>query len=282
MSEYATISFAIGATIGAILTGKLIQACKNIGTRSLLFGAHQFALHPIMLAIAWTRLFGFPRDPRLWVAFLVHDWGYWGKPNMDGKEGGDHPFLGAKIMTRLFDGKDSLKWYCFTLYHSRFIAKRVNREPSPLCAADKLATCITPRWIYLPLIKLTGEIWEYCEHFESSERGLGKYSSDREADLWSEIQRERKEEASTIERWYKIMVNHMKRFAYTFASGKNGIVHPEFLAFGKDERCDHCFTPQEHGALLFKLRLRGFQCIESVCESCAVRHRRDNTISGHF
>jgi hypothetical protein len=49
----------------------------KIGTRSLLFGAHQFLLHPLCVAIAWTMLYGFPTDPRLWMAFLIHDAGYY-------------------------------------------------------------------------------------------------------------------------------------------------------------------------------------------------------------
>ena len=44
----------------------------NIGTKSLLYGAHQFALHPFFVALAWRRLYGrWPRDPRIWLAFLV-------------------------------------------------------------------------------------------------------------------------------------------------------------------------------------------------------------------
>lgn len=70
----------------------------EIGTKSILFGAHQFILHPIFVFIAWWKLYGFPWDLRLWVAFIVHDWGYWGKLNMDGKEGEKYVELGAKIM----------------------------------------------------------------------------------------------------------------------------------------------------------------------------------------
>jgi hypothetical protein len=73
------------------------------GTKSLLFGVHQFILHPIFVALAYWHLYGFPWDPRLWLAILVHDWGYWGKPNMDGPEGEKHVELGAAIMGRLFD-----------------------------------------------------------------------------------------------------------------------------------------------------------------------------------
>ncbi len=75
----------------------------KLGTKSVLFGAHQFLIHPIVLAIAWWQLYGFPWDPRLWVAFVVHDLGYLGKPNLDGPEGETHVELGASIMHFLFD-----------------------------------------------------------------------------------------------------------------------------------------------------------------------------------
>ena len=73
----------------------------NIGTRSVLFGAHQFLLHPLCLAIAWRRLYGFPWDPRLWAAFFLHDLGYIGSGDMDGPEGEKHVELGANIMRAL-------------------------------------------------------------------------------------------------------------------------------------------------------------------------------------
>lgn len=141
----------------------------KIGTRSLLYGAHQFLIHPIMLAVAWNKLFGFPLDPRLWVAFIVHDWGYWGKSNMDGEEGETHPEFGGWLMNYLFGPK----WGNFTLLHSRFYAKQHNQPPSQLWAADKLATILTPQWIYLPMVKATGEIKEYMDEEVSQ-----KYSSE--------------------------------------------------------------------------------------------------------
>src|SRR5882757_8921986 len=75
----------------------------TIGTKSVLFGAHCFFLHPWFVAAGWCKLYGFPWDPRLWVAFFVHDLGYLGKPNMDGPEGESHPEFGAKVMGFLFD-----------------------------------------------------------------------------------------------------------------------------------------------------------------------------------
>ena len=44
----------------------------RVGTKSVLWGAHQFLLHPLFVAWAWWRLYGVPWDPRLWVAFVVH------------------------------------------------------------------------------------------------------------------------------------------------------------------------------------------------------------------
>lgn len=200
----------------------------NIGTKSVLFGAHQFLIHPLFVALAWWRLYGFPWDPRLWVAFFVHDLGYWGKPNMDGEEGEQHPMLGARIMGWLFDQRvgavaslaagflreeaECLKdghaidgewiifdaadvearhrydcyyataaaleaadyWHHFTLYHSRFMARRFDAQFSRLCVADKLATVLVPAWLYLLLTNLTGEIHEYMDI--AHHQGGGKYA----------------------------------------------------------------------------------------------------------
>lgn len=129
----------------------------KIGTKSILFGAHCFLIHPWVVALAWWRLYGFPFDPRLWVAFFVHDLGYLGKPNMDGPEGECHPEAGAALMRRLF----GRQWGEFTLYHSRYYAKRNGAQFSRLCVADKLAFCLTPRWLYLPMVRATGELHEY-------------------------------------------------------------------------------------------------------------------------
>lgn len=147
----------------------------RVGTKSVLFGVHCFAIHPVLLFIAWWRLFGFPFDPRLWVAFFVHDLGYIGKPNMDGPEGESHPYLGAKIMGWLFGEQ----WYWFSLLHSRYLAKKLRRQPSRLAIADKLVIAIEPSWLYLPRAIASGEINDYfdqavkCEpmHAENWETG---------------------------------------------------------------------------------------------------------------
>jgi hypothetical protein len=141
----------------------------KLGTRSVLYGYHCFLTHWLFVARGWWHLYGFRPipvgptcttsllDPRLWLAFIVHDMGYWGKPNMDGEEGEQHPIWGATLMGELFGGE----WYTFTMHHSRFMAKRNGVEPSALCFADKLAICFTPDWMFLPMVKATGEVHEY-------------------------------------------------------------------------------------------------------------------------
>lgn len=137
-----------------------------VGTRSLLWGVHQVLLHPLLVALAWTRLYGFPTDVRLWIAFFVHDLGYWGKPNMDGPEGETHVELGANLMRRWFGDE----WGDFCLYHSRFYARQRGQPPSRLCLADKLVIAIEPWWLYLPRALLSGEVWEYV-HARLAEEG---------------------------------------------------------------------------------------------------------------
>lgn len=177
----------------------------KIGTKSVLYGAHCFLLHPWFVAAAWVKLYGWPWDPRIWLAFFVHDLGYWGKPNMDGPEGETHVELGAQIM-HWFDGKTemhcstdpsmvrelnlinegweligeykgtlsfrrierSTKWRDFSMFHSRYYAKKHGAAPSKLCFADKLAFSLTPRWLYLPMVRATGEINEYMKNAAST------------------------------------------------------------------------------------------------------------------
>lgn len=132
----------------------------SVGTRSLLAGAHQVLLHPLWLAAAWTREFGFPRDPRLWVAFFVHDLGYAGKRDMNGPEGERHPELGARLMRRWFGAA----WGDFTLFHSRQYAERAGQPVSALARADKRVIVMEPTFLYLPRVMATGELYEYMGH----------------------------------------------------------------------------------------------------------------------
>lgn len=156
----------------------------KMGTKSVLFGAHCFFLHPWFVAAGWLRLYGFRTvacqstgvstgifDPRLWLCFFVHDIGYIGKPNMDGEEGEQHPFLGAAIVGALCRSRE---WADFCLLHSRFLARREHQEPSLFCWADKYAIALTPSWLYIPLTRLTGELKEYMEINPREIKGAGR------------------------------------------------------------------------------------------------------------
>jgi hypothetical protein len=171
----------------------------RVGTKSILFGVHQFILHPIFVAIAWHKLYGkYPEYcyrswsldlPKYWFSllfcFIVHDLGYWGSPEMDGPNGGDmHPRLGAELAHAVLDkvlyyepngphaiiGDDraikDTTWYYFCMCHSRFLSKQLCRQPSKLCMADKLAMCYYPNWLYLLLARLSGELTEYMKSAE--------------------------------------------------------------------------------------------------------------------
>lgn len=139
----------------------------TVGTKSVLYGAHCFLLHPLLVAWGWTRLFGFPWDPGLWFAFALHDIGYLGRPDMDGADGEQHVVLGARIMGAVFGPA----WEDECLRHSRYWSRRIGRPISRLCLADKLAFALAPAWLYLPMARWTGELDEYMAR--SRERQAG-------------------------------------------------------------------------------------------------------------
>lgn len=131
----------------------------TVGTKSLLFGAHAFFLHPFFVAWGWKRLWAFPWDPRLWICFLVHDLGYVGRDTIDGEGSEQHVVLGAKI-AGFFCGP-GYEDECYR--HSREWCRRNGRRFSKLCFADKMAFVLTPWWLYLPLARLSGEVTEYVD-----------------------------------------------------------------------------------------------------------------------
>ena len=124
------------------------------GTKSVLFGVHQFAWHPVTVLLAWLDLYGCPKP---WEAFciLVHDLGYMGKSEMDGPEGHHHPELGAKIAGAIFGDKARLE----CLGHSRSYAESHGLPVSRLC------------WAHFYWLRgtLSGEIAEYRVSFPRAE-----------------------------------------------------------------------------------------------------------------
>jgi hypothetical protein len=181
----------------------------TVGTKSVLFGAHQFLIHPWFVALAWWKLYGFPRDPRLWVAFFVHDLGYVGKPNMDGPEGERHVEWGATLMRRWFGPK----WGRFCLYHSRFYARRDGGHYSRLCVADKLAVALEPWWLYLPRVILSGEIHEYLAL--AGGKGSSKYKGEPNSKyVFAQL------ETGTLRGWHRAMTSYLRAWAYEHRDGR--------------------------------------------------------------
>jgi len=150
----------------------------TLGTKTLLFGVHQVFIHPLLVTIAWVKLYrSFPNWRELFCIF-IHDWGYWGKPSLKDADGDTHPELGAKIAHRLFDMQSSLffdrggkrwtpsthtKWQDFILGHSSFYIIRNEINPSKLLAHDKYFHCLIPLWAYKLLAVPTGEFKHYRE-----------------------------------------------------------------------------------------------------------------------
>lgn len=191
----------------------------KIGTKSILFGAHAFYLHWLFVAVAWWKLYGFPWDPRLWVAFFVHDLGYFGKPNMDGAEGERHVEWGARIMWKLFDwpGRKQF-WHDFCLYHSRFYAKRDGKSFSRLCVADKLSIVLTPAWIYIPMTRLSGEIHEYMKLADArTKAGEPKYAS---MNIYSD----------DVKQWYANIQEYLQRWVEEHKDGREDTWTPSMGA----------------------------------------------------
>jgi hypothetical protein len=215
----------------------------NVGTKSVLYGAHAFWLHPFFVFVAWWKLYGFPWDPRLWLAFFVHDMGYWGRPNMDGPEGERHPEWGARAMTNLFDrdpthhpqsvaGDRPRAWRCFfpdwngdydfllgpwgqlALLHSRFYAKANQAQPSRLCAADKLAVALEPWWLYLPRVIASGEVREYMS-LAAVRDPASKYAGEPPTKYESMGL-----DLSSRRAWFRNMAAYLRAWAYEHADGR--------------------------------------------------------------
>lgn len=101
----------------------------NVGTKSVIFGIHQFFLHPFLVTISWAMFYGKLPTFKEALCIFFHDFGYIGKPNMDGEEGEYHPELGGNIIHFILD----VEYSKLTLYHSRSYAKKMNMPISKLC-----------------------------------------------------------------------------------------------------------------------------------------------------
>ena len=156
------------------------------GTKSVIAGAHSLLVHPLAVTWSWKVLFGFPWDPRIWCACLLHDVGYVGRDEMDGPSGEEHVVLGARIMGRLFGPKWARECYCHSRYWSRPMGLPVGR----LGLADKLAFAMMAAWLYLPMARWTGELAEYMERCRERQAGDRNFTDEELALIQSSDPRE--------------------------------------------------------------------------------------------
>jgi len=144
----------------------------KIGTKTLLFGNHQFLIHPFFVWLAWVKVYRRLPNWKESICILIHDWGYWGKPNIDGPEGEGHP-LWATLWAKKYLDSGNLNGYSYLCaFHSSTIAKRYDTSVSRLCLPDKVGVALMPICLLVLLGKLTGETREYrnCPKYAHAKR----------------------------------------------------------------------------------------------------------------
>ena len=132
----------------------------RIGIKSLLFGAHQFIYHPLLVFLAWVNLYGLPNWREI-ICIIIHDWGYYKCYTLDGEDDLFHSKIGANIALKLFGVYE----YKLCLLHSRRYAKFVKMPVSKLGCADKYSFGYEWRFFYLLRTNLTGEIKAFRHEF---------------------------------------------------------------------------------------------------------------------
>jgi hypothetical protein len=163
-----------------------------VGTRTLLFGCHQFIIHPVFVLLASWRLFGlrYMMNWREWLAAFVHDWGYWGCADIDGIDGAHHPIrsvsgtIVSRILGTYMDITTAYNLRHYIQRHSWFAITKIYMEsiygvPEPFLSrlyySDKLGSAMVPSWLWATQAWLTGEGVEYLQnshHKYDALRGL--------------------------------------------------------------------------------------------------------------
>ena len=173
----------------------------KLGTKSLLFGVHQFLIHPLLVIIAWIKLYHSLPSWRELVCIFIHDWGYWGLNDLKGADGDRHPEYGASLAVRWFDSD----YGRFILGHSSFYSIRNNIGVSKLMAPDKYWHCFVPLWFYKLLSVPTGEF----AHYRAMKHARQVAPDDAtDAEWWAGIQ---KASQSKVDGTFKIDKERLSR-----------------------------------------------------------------------
>lgn len=133
------------------------------GTKSYLFGCHQFFLHPLFVLIAWYC--HYKSFPKAWqvVCIFLHDIGICGRQYLENNQKDGHWERGAFVAYKLF----GLKGYKFCRGHSDEYENSLNlaiQTPkrtlrSVLFIPDKISFLYAPKfWI------------RYCQKFEGFDK----------------------------------------------------------------------------------------------------------------
>jgi len=154
----------------------------NLGTKTLLFGVHQVFIHPVLVTAAWVKLYRSFPTWREMICIVIHDWGYWGRPNLKDADGDRHPERGAEIAGKLLGPE----WRDFILGHSSFYTIRHGVKQSKLFAPDKYWHCMIPLWVYKALSVPTEEFKHYRE-LKHARQVAEPHESD--AEWWAKLQR---------------------------------------------------------------------------------------------
>jgi hypothetical protein len=126
-------------------------------------------------------------------------------------------------------------WADFVACHSRYWAKRMNRQVSALCIADKLAFVLTPAWLYLPMTRASGELAEYMLRAKERQAGSEYFTAEESAQLNSTDERVWLAGLkSYTRRWVEVHRNG-REDTWTVASREEGTADG-VLAGGRDKR----------------------------------------------
>lgn len=156
----------------------------KLGTKALLFGVHQFILHPLAVWLAWLLVYRAVPNIKQSGAIFCHDLGYVACADLDGPEGRYHPILGATLAGRLFgpEARD------LALGHSRTYSQEISIPLSALCLPDKLGgVFLFPAWLYSHLAVLSGEMREFqkCLGLSDSDVHLAIHAFRVDAYRWA-------------------------------------------------------------------------------------------------